>query len=158
MIALRKSAAALVLSLLMGLALVFALGVDAGLGQPAGRAPSKPNIIFVLTDDQIPGTENRMPALQNNLVRGGVKFPNTVSTYPLCCPGRAVLQRGQYPHNTRIYGNSEPQGGWEKFRRLGLHRNTVATWLNGAPINSSALDVSAGAIGWLIRTQIQFAF
>ena len=33
-----------------------------------------------------------------------------------------------------------------------------ATWLNGAPINSSALDITPGAIGWLIRTQIQFAF
>ena len=25
-----------------------------------------------------------------------------------------------------------------------------ATWLNGAPINSSALDISPGAIGWLL--------
>ncbi|QIN82345.1 sulfatase-like hydrolase/transferase [Rubrobacter tropicus] len=128
----HKSAATFVLSLLAGLALVFALWADAGLGNPAGRAQVKPNIVFVLTDDQMPGTENRMPALQNNLVRGGVKFSNTVSTYPLCCPGRAVIQRGQYPHNTKIYGNSEPQGGWEKFQRLRLHQNTVATWLDGA--------------------------
>jgi len=33
-----------------------------------------------------------------------------------------------------------------------------ATWLDGAPINSSALDISPGDIGWLVRTQIQFAF
>jgi hypothetical protein len=33
-----------------------------------------------------------------------------------------------------------------------------ATWLDGAPINSSAMDISPGAIGWLVRTQIQFAF
>ncbi len=33
-----------------------------------------------------------------------------------------------------------------------------ATRLNGAPISSSALDISPGAIGWLARTQIQFAF
>ena len=72
-----------------------------------------------------------MPALQNNLVGAGVKFTNTVSTYPLCCPGRATIQRGQYPHNTEIYGNSEPLGGWEKFRRLGLHESSVATWLDG---------------------------
>ena len=128
----HKSTATFVISLLAGLALVVALWTDAGLGLPANRAqdPQRPNIIFVLTDDQMPGTENRMPALQNNLVGGGVKFSNTVSTYPLCCPGRAVIQRGQYPHNTRIYGNSEPQGGWEKFQRLDLHKSTVATWLN----------------------------
>ena len=128
----HKSVATFVLALIAGLVLAGGLGIDAGLGHPAGRAqdPQRPNIVFVLTDDQMPGTENRMPALQNNLVRGGVKFTNTVSTYPLCCPGRATIQRGQYPHNTRIYGNSEPQGGWEKFRRLGLHESTVATWLD----------------------------
>ena len=126
----HKSAATFVLSVAAGLALVFAFWSDVGFGQPAPQA--RPNIIFVLTDDQMPGTENRMQALQNNLVGGGVKFSSTVSTYPLCCPGRATLQRGQYPHNTRIYGNSEPQGGWEKFQRLGLHHSTVATWLDDA--------------------------
>ncbi len=33
-----------------------------------------------------------------------------------------------------------------------------ATYLNGAPINSSSLDISPGDIGWLFRGQIQFAF
>ena len=124
-----KSAAILALSSLIGLALVASFGTDTSLGQTA--RPERPNIVFVLTDDQMPGTENEMPALQNNLVQDGVKFTNTVSTYPLCCPGRATIQRGQYPHNTRIYGNSEPQGGWKKFRRLGLHESTIATWLDG---------------------------
>lgn len=32
------------------------------------------------------------------------------------------------------------------------------TWLNGAPIDSSALDITPGATGWLVRTQLQFAF
>lgn len=125
----NRSVVTLVLSLAVGLVLVGTLGVDAGLGQSDG-ARERPNIVFVLTDDQMPGTEDYMPALQKNLVQGGVKFSNTVSTYPLCCPGRATIQRGQYPHNTRIYGNSEPEGGWEKFERLGLHESTVATWLD----------------------------
>src|SRR4028118_2117022 len=103
-----------------------------GSGEVSAQAKERPNIVFVLTDDQMPGTENRMPPLQHNLVQKGVKFTNTVSTYPLCCPGRAVLQRGQYPHNTKIYGNPEPHGGWEKFRRLDLHKDTVATGLDDA--------------------------
>jgi N-acetylglucosamine-6-sulfatase len=126
----RKSAATFVLSLLGGLFLVTLLGADASPGRAEQEGPGRPNIVFVLTDDQMPGTEDEMPALQNNLVEAGVKFSNTVSTYPLCCPGRATIQRGQYPHNTRIYGNSEPLGGWEKFSRLGLHKSTVATWLD----------------------------
>ena len=33
-----------------------------------------------------------------------------------------------------------------------------ATYLDGAPINSAALDISPGDIGWLFRSQLQFAF
>jgi hypothetical protein len=33
-----------------------------------------------------------------------------------------------------------------------------ATYLNGAPIDSASLDISPGDIGWLFRSQIQFAF
>ena len=40
------------------------------------------------------------------------------------------------------------------------HAKLVAdvTHLDGAPINSSALDVTPGDRGWLYRTQIQFSF
>jgi len=44
------------------------------------------------------------------------------------------------------------------FREQHAKLTVDATWVNGAPINSSALDISPGAIGWLVRTQIQFAF
>jgi N-acetylglucosamine-6-sulfatase len=96
----------------------------------------RPNIIFVLTDDQFPGTENEMPALKNNITSKGVEFTNTISTFPLCCPARATILRGQYPHNTHIYGNSLPRGGWEKFRDRGLQDSTIATWLHDAGYRS----------------------
>jgi arylsulfatase A-like enzyme len=92
----------------------------------------RPNIIFVLTDDQFPGTEDAMPALRSNVTSQGVKFTDMTSTFPLCCPGRATILRGQYAHNTEIYGNELPRGGYEKFRNQGLEDNTVATWLHGA--------------------------
>jgi N-acetylglucosamine-6-sulfatase len=98
----------------------------------SGREAAQANIVFVLTDDQFPGTENAMPRLKNNITSEGLKFTNMISTFPLCCPGRATIQRGQYAHNTRIYGNSLPLGGWEKFERRGEHKSTIATWLNGA--------------------------
>jgi arylsulfatase A-like enzyme len=92
-------------------------------------AAERPNIVFVLTDDQFPGTENAMPALKKNVTSQGVKFTNMISTFPLCCPARATIMRGQYAHNTRIYGNTLPAGGWKKFRNQGLQKNTIATWL-----------------------------
>ena len=91
---------------------------------------AKPNIIFVLTDDQFPGTENAMPDLKANVTSEGVKFTNMTSTFPLCCPGRATILRGQYAHNTKIYGNSLPLGGWEQVQDAGgakqHHRHLVA--------------------------------
>ena len=126
---LRLSAVAVAMAfgvLLAGGASLLSLGS----GEVSAQSAQRPNIVFVLTDDQMPGTENRMPALQNNLVREGVKFTNMTSTFPLCCPGRATLLRGQYVHNTQIYGNSPPAGGWRKFQASGLQRSTFATWLD----------------------------
>jgi arylsulfatase A-like enzyme len=85
-----------------------------------------------MTDDQLPGTENAMPNLEADVTSQGLKFTNMTSTFPLCCPGRATIMRGQYAHNTKIYGNSMPLGGWEKFKKRGEHKSTVATWLDNA--------------------------
>ncbi|HBE69454.1 MAG TPA: hypothetical protein DDW52_15020 [Planctomycetaceae bacterium] len=47
--------------------------------------------------------------------------------------------------------------GWY-FRRNQAKLVTDATYLTDGPINSSALDISPGNQGWLLRTQIQFSF
>jgi hypothetical protein len=53
----------------------------------------------------------------------------------------------------------EIAGGFVWYFRDQHARVTLdASYLNGAPINSATLDISPGDIGWLIRTQIQFAF
>ncbi len=118
---------------------------------------AKPNIIFVLTDDQFTDTLNAMPALQNNLVSQGVEFSNMTSTYPLCCPGRATILRGQYPHNTQIYSNDPPGGGREMFAQRG-ENSTIATWLDMAGYqtglfgkymnNYTSLDIPPGWDRW----------
>jgi arylsulfatase A-like enzyme len=107
-----------------------ALACGAALVGMEAQGQTKPNIVFVLTDDQIPGSENAMPNLKSDVTSKGIKFTNMTSTFPLCCPGRATIQRGQYAHNTKIYGNSLPLGGWNKFRARGEHNSTFATWLN----------------------------
>ena len=94
-----------------------------GSARSIAAAAERPNIVFVLTDDQHSGTLSAMPDLQNDLVSQGIEFTNMTSTFPLCCPGRATILRGQYPHNTQIYSNDAPQGGWEKFEQRG--RETV---------------------------------
>ncbi len=71
---------------------------------------------------------------------------------------------------SRVHGNSgtlglgdqsseEIAGGlvWY-FRQQHMKATVDATYLNGASISSSALDINPGDIGWLYRTQIQFSF
>lgn len=87
---------------------------------------AKPNIILVLVDDAHPSMVNRIPAVRKLLVRQGTTYQNTVSNYPLCCPGRVALLRGQYAHNHLIAGNDGT-----KFFEYGYQRSNLATWLNG---------------------------
>ena len=54
------------------------------------------NIVFVLTDDQFPGSEEHMPKLNTEIVSKGVEFENMTSTFPLCCPGRATIQLPEF--------------------------------------------------------------
>jgi arylsulfatase A-like enzyme len=129
-----KRTARLLASVVTAVLLASVVLLVAVIDSATSMAPSaqRPNIIFVLTDDQFPGTENEMPALKDNITSKGVEFTNTTSTFPLCCPGRATILRGQYSHNTHIYGNSLPLGGWQKFHGLGLQDSTIATWLHEA--------------------------
>lgn len=56
--------------------------------------------------------------------------------------------------------SSEEIAGGIAWYFRGQHAKFAAdmTYLDGAPINSSALDITPGEKGWLFRTQIQFAF
>jgi hypothetical protein len=66
---------------------------------------AKPNIVFILADDQPESTLWYMPNVQSRLEDEGLAFTNAFNVYPLCCPSRAIIQRGQYAHNTDIFGN-----------------------------------------------------
>jgi N-acetylglucosamine-6-sulfatase len=94
--------------------------------------PARPNIVFILTDDQDVATVRFMPRVQTLLAAEGLTFTNTFATQPLCCPSRASILRGQYAHNTEIVHNAPPLGGFQKFRDLGHEESTLATWLQRA--------------------------
>jgi N-acetylglucosamine-6-sulfatase len=120
-------------------ALVLAALLAAGVTTPpdkvdesVAQTPERPNIVFILTDDLDTESVSVMPKLESKLIDEGTTFNNAFVTDPLCCPSRATFLRGQYSHNTRIAGNSPPEGGFGKFRSLGLEHSTVATWLDDA--------------------------
>ena len=92
-------------------------------------ASKKPNIIFVLADDLSTELMDHLPRLRSLLADQGTTVSNFFVSLALCCPSRASILRGQYAHNTQIFTNAPPGGGFEKFRNLGHEKSTVATWL-----------------------------
>jgi N-acetylglucosamine-6-sulfatase len=108
-------------------------GVETGPPAIAASTQSaRPNILFILTDDQDVATLRFMPSVQTLLAAEGLTLSNTFAVQPLCCPSRASILRGQYPHNTKILHNEPPLGGFAKFRDLGHEASTLATWLQAA--------------------------
>jgi len=99
------------LKLLAGLVLV---GVAAGCGgppSPAPRAGSRPNVLFILTDDQrwdciglAAGSRVRTPNI-DRLGREGVHFRNAFCTTSLCSPSRASILSGLYAHAHGVSNN-----------------------------------------------------
>jgi arylsulfatase A-like enzyme len=94
--------------------------------------PKPPNILFILSDDEDLSIHPAMPRVKQLIEDQGTVFENFFVPYPLCCPSRAAILRGQYPHNTHVLGNLPPQGGFLTFRRLKREQSTIATWLQAA--------------------------
>lgn len=67
--------------------------------------PSRPNVLFVLSDDQPSSTISAMPKTMNWFKNHGVIFPNHFVSTPVCCPSRAAFLTGQYGHNSGVLNN-----------------------------------------------------
>jgi N-acetylglucosamine-6-sulfatase len=98
---------------------------------PAPALAKRPNIVFVLTDDLASNLIKYMPHVKA-MRRHGVSFSRYVVSNSLCCPSRASIFTGQYPHNTGVLGNLPPTGGFEAFQSTGDEGHTFATALQGA--------------------------
>jgi N-acetylglucosamine-6-sulfatase len=95
-------------------------------------ANSKPNIILILADDLNADEMQFMPMLKSLIADRGIIFSHYFVPESLCCPSRATLLRGQYPHNTQIVSNDPPLGGFQKFYDLGEDKSDIPVWLQSA--------------------------
>ncbi|HVN50120.1 MAG TPA: sulfatase [Acidimicrobiales bacterium] len=117
--------------------LLLAAGCSSG-GSGSSSAPTtegrstRPNILFVLTDDLDLREIAEMPFMKAALMDEGVTFSNYFVSVSLCCPSRSTTLRGQYSHNTGVETNGGSNGGFETAHRLGLENSTIATWLHSA--------------------------
>lgn len=77
----------------------------------------RPNFVIVQTDDMTVDDLKVMPAVRALIGGAGATFNQMLTPFALCCPSRASLMTGCYPHNTKVNANFPPNGGfvpWEK--------------------------------------------
>src|SRR5829696_3506895 len=104
---------------------VLALGATA---TAHAKAPPRPNVLVIMTDDQNLTDLKAMPNVQKLLVRQGTSFSNAITSFPLCCPSRASFLTGQFAHNHGVSGNFAPKG----YYGLKGRDNTLPVWLERA--------------------------
>ncbi len=121
----------LIVAALVAAAMTSGLAVDAdpGPGRSLGHldASSSPaNVVLMVVDDATVADIRYMPNVQSLLVDHGSSFIRNYAPFPACCPARATILTGQYPHNHGVLSNAPPLGGAPAFN----DDNTVATYLD----------------------------
>ena len=80
------------------------------------------------------------PSIRRLVAQRGVRFENSFSSYPLCCPARASFFTGTYPHNHGVMWHLRPfgYGAFDDSRTLatslseaGYQTGFVGKYLNG---------------------------
>ncbi|KAI9374312.1 alkaline-phosphatase-like protein [Aspergillus egyptiacus] len=106
---------------------------------PAPQTPTtKPNFIFIITDDQDLRLDSidYMPLVSKHLKQQGTFFSNHFVTTALCCPSRVSLWTGRQAHNTNVTDVAPPYGGYPKFVDRGFNDNFLPVWLQSAGYNT----------------------
>jgi len=113
----------LILTLLTPLVLVMPAGLH---GAEASKAPSKPNILFILADDlgwgdpscypkdsAVPDAFVATPHI-DALAASGVRCTDGYAGHVVCAPSRAALMAGRYQHRFGYFGFAETNAPFPK--------------------------------------------
>jgi arylsulfatase A-like enzyme len=100
----------------------------------------KPNVLLIMVDDMRTDELQWMPNVQKLIGKQGVTFNNGFASLPLCCPARASVLTGLYPHNHGVWSHEAPWGFsalrdsdtlpvW--MQRAGYYNTYLGKYLNG---------------------------
>ncbi|HET7196079.1 MAG TPA: sulfatase [Nocardioides sp.] len=114
----------------------------------SGSVPvqTRPNVLMIMVDDARADDLSYMPRTKALIGDRGVRFANSLAPYPLCCPARASVLRGQYAHNHRVWSH-EPPWGFTSFD----DRSTIATWLDDSGYSTVYLGKYLNGYGFQPR-------
>ena len=100
----------------------------------------RPNIVVVMADDMRADDLRFAPSIRRLVADRGVRFENSFSSYPLCCPARASFYTGALPHNHGVMWHLRPfgYGAFDdsrtiatSLREAGYRTGFVGKYLNG---------------------------
>ncbi len=142
---------------LFGMAAVFLLPSQAAEDKPAKLAGSKPNIVFIFTDDH---SSKAMGAYGSKfgadvtpqldrMAKMGATFESTICGNPLCGPSRATLMTGKFSHGNRFFSNEFSPGfdGSQPtlpklMREAGYQTAMIGKWhLSSTPVGFDHYEV-----------------
>ncbi len=99
----------------------------------------RPNVLMIMVDDMRTDDLQYMPNVQKLIAKQGVNFTNGMASFPLCCPARASVMSGLYPHNHGVWSH-EPPWGFSSFddsstfpvwiQKAGYHTTYLGKYLN----------------------------
>jgi N-acetylglucosamine-6-sulfatase len=92
---------------------------------------TRPNVVFVLTDDLSWNLVAHMPQVQR-LQADGMTFTDYTVTDSLCCPSRSSILTGRFPHDTGVFTNGGADGGFGYFHDHDEEAQTFATALQSS--------------------------
>jgi arylsulfatase A-like enzyme len=69
-------------------------------GSSSNAKPPRPNIVFLLTDDQRWDSMHQLPTM--NAQKEWARFSNMFIEDPQCCPARAAILTGRHTHHTHV--------------------------------------------------------
>lgn len=129
-------------------------------GAAQGAAAKRPNIIYFLVDDLSADLLKYMDNVQGLVAGGGTEFANHFISNTLCCPARASMFTGLFPHNTGVLTNTAPDGGHAAFQEwenrtyahvlhgAGYRTGYLGKYVNGYRLGDRGFTVPDGRNSW----------
>ncbi|KAK7490756.1 hypothetical protein BaRGS_00017985, partial [Batillaria attramentaria] len=129
----------------------------------AAQNTGKPNIVFVLTDDQdlVLGGMDPMQKTVNLIGKQGITFDNAFVSVPICCPSRSSILTGKFLHNHGTINNTIEGGcsstSWQQTQEpeafsVYLQQQGYTTLYAGKYLNRYGFDAVGGVAhvppGW----------